>query len=89
VFHRPDRGISTIAQSLDIQRCCAPTLRLCDNGITATGVGAMIEGGPSDYCDCNEIAGLHFAGNPMGSQGATLLSNALGTNTGEWLTRRL
>jgi hypothetical protein len=76
-----DRGISTIAQSL----WYAPTLRLCDNDITATGVGAMIEGGPSDYCYCNEIAGLHFAGNPMGSQGATLLSNALGTTTGEWL----
>jgi hypothetical protein len=78
-----DVGVEVLARGL-CHNSTIQTLALCDNGITATGVGVLV----NLLVDCNSgITDLVLNCNAIGFEGVLSLANALGRNTMRQLRR--
>jgi hypothetical protein len=72
-----DQGISTLANALALRNAGLLELHINYNGITAVGLRALLDNGVEVV---KTLAKLCLTGNPIGSEGATILADALGCN---------
>jgi Ran GTPase-activating protein (RanGAP) involved in mRNA processing and transport len=72
-----DRGISALANGLVSRNKTLKSLLLCNNQITSTGLGVLLDLAAEKL----SIVSLLLGQNPLGRAGAVLLANALGRNT--------
>lgn len=72
-----DQGVSVLANGLGTANKTLKDLFVSDNQITATGLGVLLDLVGSKL----PISKLDLAGNPLGTEGANVLADALGRNT--------
>jgi Ran GTPase-activating protein (RanGAP) involved in mRNA processing and transport len=71
-----DQNVSTLANALAIRKAALLELDLRVNDITSVGVRALVDNVEA----VNTLIKLCLASNPIGSEGATILADALGRN---------
>ena len=71
-----DQGISKLANTLAIRNASILELNLVCNEITSVGVRALVDNVEA----VKTLTKLCLSGNPIGSEGATILADALGRN---------
>jgi hypothetical protein len=72
-----DQGISILANALAIRKTSILELFLHCNEITSVGVRALVDDNAEAV---KTLTKLFLSGNPIGSEGATILADALGRN---------
>jgi hypothetical protein len=72
-----DQGISVLANALAIRNASILELNLTDNAITSVGVRALVD---DNVGAMNTLSKLCLMENPIKSEGAIILANALGSN---------
>jgi Ran GTPase-activating protein (RanGAP) involved in mRNA processing and transport len=72
-----DQGVSVLANGLGTSNKTLKDLFVSDNQITATGLGVLLDLVGNKL----SISKLDLAGNPLGTEGANVLANALARNT--------
>jgi Ran GTPase-activating protein (RanGAP) involved in mRNA processing and transport len=72
-----DQGIPLLANALAIRNVCLVKIDLSWNEITSVGVRALVDDNEETV---KTLTNLCLEGNPFGSEGATILADALGRN---------